>query len=153
MGGPMTESAVVGSKRCFKCGKVKPLNEFYRHPMMGDGRLGKCKACTKIDVAVNRLANIDRVRAYDRKRAKHPERAAATAAVVKAWRAEDRRRTAAHNAVARALRSGRLVRKPCERCGSEKSGAHHEDYDKKLDVTWLCQRHHKQRHKEILTST
>jgi hypothetical protein len=29
--------------------------------------------------------------------------------------------------------------------------AHHEDYDRPLDVMWLCQPCHKQRHKELLT--
>jgi ribosomal protein S27AE len=38
---------------------------------------------------------------------------------------------------------------PCIRCGNEKSLAHHEDYDKPLDVMWLCQPCHKQRHKEL----
>lgn len=37
-------------KKCFKCGKLKPLTDFYRHPRMGDGHLGKCKVCTKRDV-------------------------------------------------------------------------------------------------------
>ena len=36
-------------KVCFRCGIEKSLTEFYEHPKMGDGRLGKCKACTKSD--------------------------------------------------------------------------------------------------------
>jgi ribosomal protein S27AE len=42
-----------------------------------------------------------------------------------------------------------LVRMPCIRCGEAKSVAHHEDYDKPLEVMWLCQPCHKQRHKEL----
>ena len=36
-------------KKCFKCGVKKELSEFYVHPRMKDGHLGKCKDCTKMD--------------------------------------------------------------------------------------------------------
>lgn len=144
-----TEVAMSSSKSCFKCGSTKPVDEFYRHPRMADGRLNKCKECTKKDVRSNRKSNVEYYRAYDLERAKRPERAKAAAEIARRWRRSDARITAAHNAVARAVASGRLVRKPCERCGSEKSCGHHESYDRKLDVTWLCQPCHKQRHKEM----
>jgi len=38
-------------KKCFKCGIEKPFSDFYKHNKMGDGFLGKCKDCTKKDVA------------------------------------------------------------------------------------------------------
>lgn len=140
---------IRSGKECFKCKTVKPLSEFYKHSGMADGHLNKCKACAKSDVAKHREENIEDIRAYDRARAKNKERIKQAVEVTRAWRAEDSRRMAAHNAVARAIKSGRLKKKPCERCASEKSVAHHDDYNKKLDVMWLCQPCHKQRHKEI----
>lgn len=136
-------------KQCFKCSTIKPLSEFYKHPQMADGHVNKCKECNKNDVTSNRNKNIERVRAYDRARGKESKRIKANTEINRAWRAEDKRRQLGHIAVARAIRNGGLVRLPCIRCGEAKSLAHHEDYDKPLDVMWLCQPCHKQRHKEL----
>jgi len=70
------------------------------------------------------------------------ERRASTAL----WRQKNREKTSAHNRVAKALRSGKLVKQPCW-CGDKKSHAHHQDYTKPLDVMWLCQKHHKELHR------
>lgn len=136
-------------KTCFKCGLSLPRENFYKHSMMGDGLLGKCKECTKKDSRAHRSANIEYYRAYDLARAKRPERAKAAAAISKAWRQEDRRRVKCHNAVARAVKLGTLERHSCCICGSAKTIAHHESYDRPLDVVWYCQPHHKARHKQM----
>lgn len=140
---------MIRSKECFKCKSVKPLTEFYKHRAMGDGHLNKCKECTKNDVSKHRSENLEKIRAYDRERGKISERIKASTEINRAWRKEDQRRSRAHSAVARSIRKGELVQKPCIQCGEIKSIAHHEDYDKPLEVMWLCQPCHKQRHKDL----
>lgn len=51
----------------------------------------------------------------------------------------------AHNAVYRALKSGKLKKQPCEKCGStDRVQAHHPSYRREnwLAVRWLCWRCH-----------
>jgi hypothetical protein len=48
--------------------------------------------------------------------------------------------------VNKALRTGALVRQPCEVCGNPKTDGHHDDYAKPLAVRWLCRSHHRQHH-------
>ena len=55
----------------------------------------------------------------------------------------------AKDAVGNAIKAGTLIREPCERCGTEPTHAHHERYDRPLDVTWLCSVCHGLRHREI----
>lgn len=141
--------SMVRSKECFKCKSVLPLDEFYKHSMMGDGHLNKCKTCTKNDVSKHRKLNLEKIRAYDRDRGKLTNRISLNIEVTRAWRAADKRRAVAHSSVSRAIKAGILYKSPCVKCGNEKSLAHHEDYDKPLDVMWLCQPCHKQRHKEL----
>ncbi len=146
------------TKTCFKCLTVKPLCEFYKHSAMGDGHLNKCKECTKADVKQHRANNLSKVRAYDRMRNSLPHRAAERAkyqktdkyfeihrSSVKRWVEKHPERKKATNAVNNAVRDGRLKKHPCWVCG-EKAVAHHPDYERPLDVVWLCQAHHKQAH-------
>ncbi len=53
----------------------------------------------------------------------------------------------ARQKVANAIKTGRLIRLPCEICGAVKSEGHHEDYEKPLEVLWLCRKHHSALHK------
>lgn len=137
---------MCNSKTCFKCQIEKPLSDFYLHRGMKDGHLNKCIDCCKSDEIKRRRNNVESIREYDRKRGKLQHRKDATTE-----RTREKRRSmpgymAAHNAVARALKNGSLVKKQCEMCGSIMSVAHHDDYTKPLDVMWLCTIHHKARH-------
>lgn len=148
-------------KQCFKCLASKPLSEFYKHPMMGDGHLNKCKACTKRDVSEHRSANLEKVRAYDRARGSLPHRVAERALRAKSdkykqkkkeqskrFRIERSDRYLVKTLVSNAIRDGRLLKQPCWVCGEAKSQAHHGAYDRPMDVSWFCAKHHAQLHKE-----
>lgn len=129
-------------KKCFKCGEVKPLNEFYKHSMMADGHLNKCKCCAKKDVRVNRKDNIDYYREYDRERGSRR-----TLEDLQRYRDKFPNKYAAHTAVNNAKRAGEIVEQSCEKCGgTDHIHAHHDDYNKPLEVRWLCAVHHKEWH-------
>lgn len=51
--------------------------------------------------------------------------------------------TKTHNAIAR----GVIAKQACEICGAEEAEAHHNDYNKPLEVRWLCKRHHAEWHR------
>lgn len=145
-------------KRCFKCSAELPLTEFYRHPRMADGHLGKCKECTKRDVRENRATRIDYYHAYDKKRRPILPKATTRKAYTKSEICRRRRQRHpdkyfANYTAGNAIKLGHLIRQPCERCGSIKVDAHHEDYTKPLDVTWLCRPCHRERHKEMKRRT
>lgn len=44
-----------------------------------------------------------------------------------------------------AIRLGMIEKTPCRICGGP-SQAHHHDYTKPLEVTWLCRKHHMENH-------
>ena len=149
------------SKKCFKCGEVKPIEGFYVHPQMGDGRSGKCKVCTRKDVSANYRANVEHYKEYEKGRANLPHRVKAREDYAKSERGRiagnkakkaylDRNplKRTAHIKVGNAIRDKRLLRQPCEVCGETKVQAHHDDYSKPLDVRWLCKKHHDEHHRQ-----
>jgi hypothetical protein len=129
-------------KKCFKCGEAKPLSEFYKHKMMADGHLNKCKECNKRDVRKNRKDKIEYYREYDRARGNRQGYE-----YVVEFREKFPNKHRAYSMVNRAVRSGKLHKEPCRICGDTNVHAHHYDYAKPLNVMWLCPTHHKEWHK------
>ncbi len=44
------------------------------------------------------------------------------------------------------LKRGKITKEDCVDCDSEASEMHHENYDKPLEVLWLCKLCHRKRH-------
>lgn len=131
-------------KKCFKCGEVKNLSEFYKHAMMADGRLNKCKECNKADVRENRKKRIEYYRSYDCERGNRQ-----TKEYRESYYKRYPMKYAAHNIVSRAVSDGRLIRASvCEACNTkvDQIHAHHDDYAMALQVRWLCVPCHKEWH-------
>ena len=127
---------------------------------MADGFLNKCKECTKKDNRANRLSKEGYYKEYDRKRANLPHRVKARQEYQKTdsgkkagnkaklnFIVRNPKKRQCHVAVHNALRDGVLVKRPCEVCGAENVEAHHNDYNKPLEVRWLCKKHHDEWHR------
>lgn len=138
------------TKTCFKCDTEKPLGDFYKHPQMADGHVNKCKDCNKRDVRENRSKKRLQYSAYERKRFQDQERKAQIKRYQQKRRRSHPEKYQANYAVTNAVKAGRLVRLPCEVCGNEKSQAHHENYSKPFTVRWLCFRHHREEHGQVV---
>lgn len=147
-------------KTCRQCGHDVRLADYYRHPRTADGVMAVCKACHRKNVSANYQRNKAHYQEYERGRANLPHRVAqreaysqtseGRAAHARSSRKQRQVRPlqrAARVAVGNALRTGRLIRQPCEVCGAERAQAHHDDYSKPLDVRWLCTTHHAEWHK------
>lgn len=132
-------------KRCFKCGAIKALDDFYKHPDMPDGHVNKCKECNKIDVSKNYRGNREHYALYEKQRFQKPERKAQILTKQRVRRAKNPDKYFANTLTGNALRDGKLTKQPCEKCGAE-AQAHHPDYSKPLEIMWLCRKHHLEEH-------
>lgn len=157
-------------KQCFKCHRTLSITEFYVHKKMGDGHLNKCKDCTRKDSLEHRANNLEKVMEYDRNRKNANERTefnkirqkelkASNPVLYKEitrlrlvrYRQKYKEKNIARSKVHYALCSGKLVNPlKCDICGNKGySEAHHDDYSKPLEVRWLCDKCHKEVHKNI----
>lgn len=146
-------------KHCKVCGELKPLMDYYKHPGMADGHLGKCKECHKAFIRKNREENVERYREHDRNRSNESTRLSARKAYLttEAGKAASSRAKLKHRsgnpvrvkamaAVRRAVINGKLAKLPCWCCGKEEVEGHHPAYSMPLDVIWLCTEHHDELH-------
>jgi hypothetical protein len=48
------------------------------------------------------------------------------------------------------IKSGKLIKQPCEECGEKRNvEAHHDDYSRPFDIRWLCKFHHMEHHRNV----
>lgn len=137
---------------------------------------GTCRTCYKREYARRyRERNPESVRrlaweSYQRHAAKRcADKARDRAENPEKYRQRDKARTvpnpnrdpwkhSVRSSVYKAIKSGRLIPQPCEKCGESpvlSNGtrgvhAHHDDYNDRLNVRWLCFRCHNKAHRKYV---
>lgn len=166
-------------KVCLKCNKSLLLSAFGVRKTASDGLRGTCKLCrskedkewrannkekynTYINAhyAKNKVHNRElRRKAYIKSKGKRLEK-------IKAWNAanpvkcektrlkyieDNLPKVQVMHQTNRAIRDGKLIKiNKCVVCKKSPADKHHCDYNKPLDVMWLCRKHHKAWHKIFL---
>lgn len=121
-----TKRAAMKTERCcIYCDRMLPVNAF-RPRGNGGLPLSYCRDCGLVKGRV-------RYRVNGKKKSvrKRP------------WNPGKRERAEA--LLNSAIRRNKIKRQPCEICGA-RAQAHHPDYDRPLDVRWLCSIHHGMAH-------
>jgi hypothetical protein len=136
-------------KPCIICKIEKPLEDFSKHSRMKDGHINKCKECCNIYSKQHRKDNPEYYSTYEKMRNLLPERKQAMVDRIRKYRNNHPKRSSANQKLERAVNAGVITKLPCFICGGEEVVGHHSDYDRPLDVTWLCQTHHRQLHAEF----
>ncbi len=108
-------------KICNHCGRDLPLSDFREFERRGKpARHAYCRICEML-----------RGRARD-----------TSGRVFHCGKYKPGVKSKARAALNSAIRRGDVRPQPCEVCGAEKAHGHHGDYDKPLEVRWLCKPHH-----------
>ena len=148
-------------KRCTRCKIVKPISGFNFDRYSKTGMTSWCKSCA-VDKNRERIGTEDgykKLREYRKSDAGRASALKANKKFVKSekfkeWWRENKQKYSvqirARNAARENIKSNGIIRDKCEVCGSTKSlEAHHGDYNRPLDVTILCKKHHEELHHAI----
>ena len=119
----------MDTAQCYKCQKRKNKTEFHKDKGRSQGVCSVCKQCSK-----NRGQHKQYLREYAR---------AYTISE------KNQHKVIARKLMRQAINSGKLIRENCF-CGGKGEG-HHPDYSRPLDVVWLCDLHHQQLHRGIIS--
>lgn len=163
------------NKACPKCGKEYTLSGFSKNRTKADGLQSVCKECVRKANLANSRNNVNRVRAW---RAANPDRTkmyqreyykknqkhiysrhcdwrnrnpSLVSTQTNEYRTKHPGKWSAVIELNNAVRDG-IIYKPtkCQLCGigDVRIHGHHEDYNKPLDVLWVCPKCHASIHQE-----
>ncbi len=120
----------MSKRTCHICKQEKPLTEFYRFKSgRKKGDYGSyCRECDN-----------------SRKRGQEKERWRKRVGFYK--RPKIKKHTNAKVKLQIAIQKGQIIQCKCGICNSINAEGHHPDYNKPLEVIWLCGKHHREWHR------
>lgn len=133
-------------KTCTICGETKPDGAFHWDDKEHKYLSSRCRECHRKYKREWRWKTPEKYRASRREyKSKH---ASAIRKYAKQYAQKNQEKVKGRRAVATALRNGQLIIPAvCEVCGRErKLVGHHPDYNKPLEVMWLCSECHQIEH-------
>ena len=142
------------TKQCSKCKEIKEFSEFSKNKSHKDGLNSWCKQCEKIRNKEYYLDNKDIFRKYYlRNREARKEylknNSDKRCKYVAKYNKNNPEKIKAKLILGKAIKHGTITRLPCIKCGNPKSHGHHCNYDKPLEVIWICNKHHQELHRKL----
>lgn len=136
-------------KRCRRCDKEKEIYDYYTHPGMADGHLNICKECVR--ERARKYSRSQQGREHDKQRNKTKKRKEWLIEYQRKRRKKFPKRNWARGVLNRSVRNGDIDKpEMCEVCNSvKKLEGHHDDYNKTLEVRWLCGGCHRSLHDQL----
>lgn len=145
-------------KFCKQCNAKKPCSDFSINKKNGDGLYTYCKVCArKNNIVYGQLYRKSehgrRVRAKcDKNYSKTSKGKITRRNATKIFREKHPDRYLCHTKVGTGLKNGSVTRPyKCDHCERETTlEAHHSNYSKPLDITWVCKNCHLKLHKRVI---
>lgn len=144
-------NSLTAYKHCSRCNMHLEASMFYKQKHSADGLHAWCKSCGRNYGLEYKTKNREYIRNRDRIRDSIPSVRAAKLKAKNKWQINNLHKRRAHWRIYRAVKAGKITRpNKCERCLNIcKPNGHHDDYNKPLEIMWLCQLCHKKRHIEL----
>ena len=132
------------SRTCYKCNEAKLITDFSRSKNRKLGREYVCKACKRITARRYYRDHIEERSQYQKDNKK------ARARTLSRYCDRNPEKRGAKTAVNNAIRMGKMAKPDiCSECFEEGViQGHHEDYNKPLNVIWLCPPCHLRKHRK-----
>ncbi len=137
---------------CAVCKIAKPFEDFVKDKRKIYGIGYYCRDCEKIRTTDFWIKNKSRIQEKQRERywANREKMLEKNRNYYKKYGKKTPRdplKEKARSITKYAIKLGHIVRQPCEVCGESRSQSHHTDYDKPLEIMWLCKKHHMEWHR------